>query len=96
MFKLFRVLLYAVQKQNFLKSPEICVTILDARLFCCALFHCNIYEMKPVIFEMFKTFSRYLGKRAELPETYLGLVLTGLCSVDSTCSRKESKGFCSA
>ena len=31
--KLFRVFLYAVQKHNFLKLAEICVTILDDRLF---------------------------------------------------------------
>ena len=32
---LFRVLLYAVQEQNFLKFVEICVAILDDRdLFC--------------------------------------------------------------
>ena len=34
--KLFRVLFYAVQKHNYLKLAEICVTILDYRLFFCA------------------------------------------------------------
>ena len=31
----FRVLLYAVQEYNFLKFAEICVDILDDRLFFC-------------------------------------------------------------
>ena len=31
----FRVLLYAVQEYNFLKFAEICVAILDDRLFFC-------------------------------------------------------------
>ena len=31
--ELFRVLLYAVQENNFLKFAEICVAILDDRLF---------------------------------------------------------------
>ena len=43
-------------------------------------FYCNIYEMKPDIFEIFRTFSRYLEKNfdifrkknGEFPETYLG------------------------
>ena len=77
--ELFRVLLYAVQEYNFLKFAEICVAILDDRLsFLC--FYCNIYEMKPDIFEIFRTFSRYLEKNfdifrkknGEFPETYLG------------------------
>ena len=34
--KLFRVLFYAVQKHNYLKGAEICVAILDDRLFSCA------------------------------------------------------------
>ena len=46
--------------------------------------------------DIWKKISRYLEKRREFPETYLGLVLTGLCTVDSTCSRKESKEFFSA
>ena len=29
-------------------------------------FYCNIYEMKLNIFEIFKTFSRYLGKKFEI------------------------------
>ena len=33
--KLFRVLFYAVQKHNYLKLAEICVTILNDRLFFC-------------------------------------------------------------
>ena len=59
--------------------------------------------MKQDIFEIFRTFSRYLEKNSryleksrKFPETYLGLVLTGLCPVDSTCSLEESKEFCSA
>ena len=33
-------------------------------------FYCNIYEMKPDIFEIFRTFSRYLEKQSgEIPET---------------------------
>ena len=43
-------------------------------------FYRNIYEMKPDIFEIFRTFSRYLEKNfdifrkknGEFPETYLG------------------------
>ena len=42
-------------------------------------FYRNIYEMKPDIFEIFRTFSRYLEKKfdifrkkGEFPETYLG------------------------
>ena len=42
----------------FNRVAEICVTSLDKRLFLC--FYCNIYEMKPEIFEIFRTFS-YLG-----------------------------------
>ena len=58
---------------------EICVAmIVDDLLFLC--FHCNIYEMKPDIFEIFRTFSRYLEikfeifrkKNREFPEIYLG------------------------
>ena len=59
--ELFRVLLYAVQEYNFLKCAEICVAILDDRLFF-VCFYCNIYEMKPDIFEIFRTFLRYLKK----------------------------------
>ena len=52
--KLFRVLLYAVQEHNFLKFAEICVTILDDMLFF------SVFTVKPDIFEIFRTFSRYL------------------------------------
>ena len=41
---------------------EICVAIVDDLLFLC--FYCNIYEMKPDIFEIFRTFSRYLEKKS--------------------------------
>ena len=58
----FRVLLYAVQEYNVLKFAEMnCVAILDDRLF---FFYCNIYEMKPDIFEIFRPFSRYLEKKS--------------------------------
>ena len=45
-------------------------------------FYCNIYEMKPDIFEIFRNFSRYLEKKKNsryleknrgFPETYLGV-----------------------
>ena len=55
----------------FNKMAEISVAILDNRLFFLC-FYCNIYEMEPDIFEIFKTFSRYLEKNREFPETYLG------------------------
>ena len=55
----------------FNKMAEICVAILDNRQFFLC-FYCNIYEMEPDIFEIFKTFSRYLEKHREFPETYLG------------------------
>ena len=41
----------------FNKVAEICVASLDERLF--FVFYYNIYEMKPDIFEIFRTFSRY-------------------------------------
>ena len=47
----------------FNKMAEICVAILDDRLFFWC-FYCNIYEMKPDIFEIFRTFSRYLEKKS--------------------------------
>ena len=40
---------------------EMCVAILDDRLF--FLCYCNIYEMEPDIFEIFRTFSKYLEKK---------------------------------
>ena len=65
--ELFRVFLYAAQEYNILKFAEICVAILDDRLsgfffFWC--FYClsNIYEMKPDIFKIFRTFSRCYEK----------------------------------
>ena len=63
----------------FNKMAEICVAmIVDDLLFLC--FYCNIYEMKPDIFEIFRTFSRYLEitfeifrkKNREFPEIYVG------------------------
>ena len=56
----------------FNKMAEICVPILDDRPFFCVCFYRNIYEMRPDIFEIFRTFSRYLGKNREFPQTYLG------------------------
>ena len=50
---------------------EICVAISGERAnFWC--FYCTICEMKPNIFEIFRTFSRYVEKNWEFPETYLG------------------------
>ena len=57
---------------NFLKFTEISVAILDERLVLLFILLSNIYETKPDIFEIFRTFSRYLEKQLELPETYLG------------------------
>ena len=49
----------------FNKMAEICVAmIVDYLLFLC--FYCNIYEMKPDIFEIFRTFSRYLEIKFEI------------------------------
>ena len=78
--ELFRVLLYALQEHNFLKFPEICVAVLDDRFNSFLRFYCNIYEMKPDIFQIFRTFSRYLEnnfniirkRNREFPETYSG------------------------
>ena len=69
--ELFRVLLYAVQEHNFLKFAEICVAILDDRLFFFC-FYCNIYEMKPDIVEILKTFSRYLEKNFDIFRKKIG------------------------
>ena len=56
----------------FNKMAEICVGILDDRLFYLC-FYCNIYEMKPDIFEIFrKKFRDIWEKDWEFPETYLG------------------------
>ena len=42
--------------------PEICVAISgDGLIF--GVFHCTICEMKPNIFEIFRTFSRYVEKK---------------------------------
>ena len=49
----------------FNKMAEICVAILDDWLFFLC-FYCTIYEMKPDIFEIFRTFSRYLEKKLEI------------------------------
>ena len=38
--------------------------IVDDLVFLC--FYCNIYEMKPDIFEIFRTFSRYLEIKFEI------------------------------
>ena len=39
-------------------------------IFMC--FYCNIYEMKPDIFEIFRTFSRYLGKKSGISGNIFG------------------------
>ena len=48
---------------NFLKFTEISVAILDERLVLLFILLSNIYETKPDIFEIFRTFSRYLEKQ---------------------------------
>ena len=56
----------------FNKIADICVAILDDRLFFLC-FYCNIYEKKPDIFEIFrKKFRDIVKKNWEFPEAYLG------------------------
>ena len=51
-------------------SWNLCCHFRWQTIFLC--FYCNIYEMKPDIFEIFRTFSRYLEKNRQFLETYLG------------------------
>ena len=51
-------------------SWNLCCHFWWQTIFLC--FYCNIYEMKPDIFEIFRTFSRYLEKNREFLEIYLG------------------------
>ena len=51
-------------------SWNLCCHFRWQTIFLC--FYCNIYEMKPDIFEIFRTFSRYLEKNREFLEIYLG------------------------
>ena len=88
--ELFRGLMYAVQECNFLKFAEICVAILDDRLFFCIFFfYCNIYEMKPDIFEILRTFSRYLEKNSGISGNIFRRFFVIFVS------RPMSEGFCS-
>ena len=51
-------------------SLNLCCHFRWQTIFLC--FYCNIYEMKPDIFEIFRTFSRYLGKKSGISGNIFG------------------------